>query len=268
MVLIKPKFFIPIASKSLPTMNIPIKEISKTLAEFYPDFSTRMGLHYAFTHKFLVHYVHENPFNFALHDGVDPTRFVQTRWNMMEWNAGLQPLPAASASKEIQFRRVSDLTAWTQEICGYPSIFIQMPTPEHYLRAFFIAVVFKFPIQDFRQVEETFAKQIQAQNPDAEAILTPLYRAGARVGARLFTLERSINLEDDERVLRIGSLCEWEPTKQHHNFGMAVPVSRNDFVAAVSAATRQGEHIPPAASFDTVKKSITIMAPPNSPTAR
>jgi hypothetical protein len=63
-----------------------LQEDCRPLAAFYPNASTRHSLHYAFAHRFLPYYVHQNPraFSFVFlpeaAGGVkDPTRYIQCR---------------------------------------------------------------------------------------------------------------------------------------------------------------------------------------------
>src|ERR1700761_1139102 len=81
----------------------PMREDQRTLAEFYPDPTTRHRAHSGFVHQFLPAYVCQNPWAFfhgvfgpdKSGNGTGPLRFIQSRWMMFEEMAQLivpQPL--------------------------------------------------------------------------------------------------------------------------------------------------------------------------------
>lgn len=209
-----------------------IKEDTRTLAEFYPDPGVRAQLHYAFVHRFLPGYAHGHPLNFVLHDGVDPSRFVQARWQMFERLAGQQPLLGPAEDGPV-FRRVGDLTASAEETAGQPAIFMQMPTPEESAGAFFVMVVLLTPLDPFRVFEAALGRAMFHSGPPVDENVLAALRL---TPCRYFTLERSAALQGTDRAREIGSLCEWTSKGLHHNFGLHLPARREAFVDAVSHA--------------------------------
>jgi len=211
---------------------VNLKEDIRTLAEFYPDPRVRAQLHYAFAHRFLPDYAHRHPLNFVLHDGTDPSRFVQARWQMFERLSGLQPLLGPTDDGPV-FRRVGDLTASAEEIAGYPAILIQMPMPEESAGAFFVMVVLLTQLEPFRALEASLRQAMAHSGPRVDESLVAALRL---TPCRYFTLERSAALQGTERAVTVGSFCEWIPKGLHHNFGLHLPVRRDAFVKAASHA--------------------------------
>jgi hypothetical protein len=104
-----------------------LQEDCRPLAAFYPDASTRHSLHYAFAHRFLPHYVHQNPRAFSFEEK-DPTRYIQSRWAAI-----FEPEATASSVNDWfermnvkVFRRLADLSMSIHECAGWPIALIRM----------------------------------------------------------------------------------------------------------------------------------------------
>lgn len=201
-----------------------MNEEQRRLAEFYPDPAVRQELHYLFAHQFLPAYVAQNPRAFFLyltgteHQGkhlpaMDPTRFIQSRWCMMEERAGLLPEPAnAQELLNRPFRRVMDLEAALETIAGKSAAIIQMPTPEDP------------PENTLARPLAWFVAVVQMQSDSA----------------RCFTLERTLaTAGSDARFAAYGLLCEWI-AQEHRNHGIPVEPDRRKFTAALGEVLKQG----------------------------
>lgn len=215
-----------------------MREECRTLAEFYPEPEARYGVHYAFAHRFLPQYVHENPraFFYGRYGGsaagdapVDCTRFIQSRWRMME---GM----IAGALPGETFRRVTDLTARFQALNGQPVAVITMPVPDRPVGAYFVAVVLLAPAGD---------PEIWAENTKA----------------RVITLECTVDGP------AVGILCEWTEGGTHANSGRLLKIDLETFLAAV-AEYLQVANPTPAAAFTPKSGSggvIGVALPPDPP---
>lgn len=233
-------------------------EDSRRLCEFYPDAPVRAKLHYTFAHRFLPRYAHDNPFNFVRHDGVEPTRFIQARWQMFEKMAGIQP-PFGPPGQPMIFRRVRDLKAWAQAVAGCQTLFVEMPVPEGPTCAFFIAVALLAPLEAFQAADAAIQDHVFHSGPQPEdALLAPLRGASARC----FTLERSAALEGDDRVLQVGGFCEWTSDGEHRNSGVHLSATRKMFVEAVTRALALAPASPTVASSDPSQNTIRLTPPP------
>lgn len=242
------------------TMNII--EDSRPLAEFYPELQRRSQVHYAFAHRFLSRYAHDNPMNFVLHDGADPTRFIQARWQMFEDMFGLRSY--GDTPGRMLFRRVADLTAWNQAVGGFPAMFIQMPVPEGPACTFFGAVALLVPVEAFQTAVEALEEHLERKTTDLDQrLLAPLRAASCRY----FTLERSLALDGSEDVLKLGAFCEWTREGEHRNFGLHLPATREAFADSVDQALRLGSGLSARASFNPQQNTLTITASPQDPGA-
>ncbi len=221
-------------------MASSLPEELKTFEEFYPNHEARLKLHYYFVHRFLAWYVHDNPFNFLIHDGVDPTRFIQARLAVQAQHF-LGPLDPPA---HHLFRRVTDLAAWTEDVVGRPALFIQMPVPEASGHAFFAAAVLLIRAEAFRTMAESVLQYVRSKG--TSPIMTDT-EAVRKAHVRFFTLERTMNFEG-ELALKMGRFCEWTVGKEHLNSGIAVPVARDKFVQVVAQACQHGDHIQAVAS--------------------
>jgi hypothetical protein len=201
--------------------------VSKTLAEFFPDARQRRSMHYSFAHVWLPEYAHSDParfFGYFQRREQEPTRFVRSRWQMMEEDAGLY---GGATMDKVDIRRVTDLTMTvglpaTPAVPGpapaaHPEIFesplpvavVQMPPPEYTAHAWLVALV----------------HDLQADAPTPAAL-------------RVFTLENS------EGLTGYGILCEWQgrgKERIHRNHGTHVPITRDDFLKQVFLKMRAGE---------------------------
>jgi hypothetical protein len=231
-------------------MASSLPEELKSFAEFYPNHDARLKLHYYFVHRFLAWYVHDNPFNFVMHDGVDPTRFIQARLAIQAQHF----LGPTNPPAHHLFRRVTDLEAWTEEVAGRPALFIQMPVPETFGHAFFAAAVLLTKADAFHRMEESVLQYVRSRGtspimPDTESV--------RRAHARFFTLERTMNLEGEE-ALRAGRFCEWTAGKEHLNSGLAVSASREKFVEMVARLSQHGDHILAVASHRSGEQTFPL----------
>jgi len=213
-------------------MNVKIREDSRTLREFYPDPEMRYWVHYEFVHRFLHQYVHQNPYAFFFYlyrpditgETLEPTRFIQSRWDGFEKMLGLVEREADPMRNGIVFRRVLDLTMSTQEVAGRPVALVQMPTPEQGVNAFFVAV----------------ALLASPEHPDSWP---------RDVQARVLTLEAQFS--DDPDAGKAGMFCEWTREGEHRNFGALVPPERDALLRAVAVALQAPDapalasHTPP-----------------------
>jgi hypothetical protein len=185
-----------------------VQEICRSLKEFYPDPEMRRRVHYSFAHRFLPEYLFSNPRGVVggvyIEPNIDCTKYVQARWQMMEERAGLAEQQAPHV-RPLRFRRVTDLSAWKQEICGHPALWVKMPDPESSPQAYFVSAVLL----------------VSATKPFEE---WPKDASG-----RLFTLERTV----DDRGPN-GVLCEWDRDGRHHNRLLLVPATPFGFVGAVA----------------------------------
>ena len=185
-----------------------LHEICQSLNAFYPDPEVRRKAHYAFAHRFLPEYFFCNPRGVVgsvyIEQHIDCTKFIQARWQMMEERAGLVEQQPRHA-RPLRFRRVTDLSAWKQEICRHPALWVKMPEPEHSPQAYFVSAVLL----------------VSASRPFDEW-------PGDAVG-RLFTLERTVDNHGSN-----GVLCEWDRSGDHHNFGALAAVTPVGFVGAVA----------------------------------
>lgn len=188
-------------------MNRPeIREICRSLQEFYPDPTARHEAHYFFAHRFFPEYFFDYPRavvgSIYLEQDIDCAKYIQARWQMME---ELVKKQAPEARPQL-FRRVTDLSAWRETIGGHPALFVKMPGPEKSPEAYFVSAVLL----------------VAASRPFVE---WPDDASG-----RLFTLER---LPDGQASG--GVLCEWTRGK-HLNLGTLVPATCAAFVHAVRQA--------------------------------
>jgi hypothetical protein len=199
---------------------VPIREESRPLAGFYPDPEQRYNVHYAFAHRFLPRYVHENPraFFYRRYGGsaagdvpVDCTRFIHSRWRLMEGMFAGAPIVGET------FRRITDLTARFETLNGQPVAVITMPVPDRPVGAYFVAVVLLAPAVD----------------PEAWTEKTK---------ARVLTLECTDPGPD------VGALCEWEEGGRHAYSGRLLAVDREVFLAAVADYLKVADPTP-AATF-------------------
>ena len=118
-------------------LNIKITEDSRMFREFYPHSGMRYQVHYEFAHRFLPHYVHQNPYAFFSYlfrqdlpgGAMEPTRFIHSRWTMFEEMAGLIPREKDPIKDGMIFRRVFDLSMSIQEVADRPVALVQMPAP-------------------------------------------------------------------------------------------------------------------------------------------
>jgi hypothetical protein len=206
--------------------------------ELYPDSAKRHQVHYAFAHKFLPQYVHQNPYAFftRLFRGdlpggpSEPTGFINNRWNMFENRAKLIPNGGM-----VIGRVITELTMSIHETVGRAMALVQMPKPEKQNEAFFVAIVL-------------LASAADPQNWPHD------------MQARVFTLEA----EDCESTVtgETGMVCEWAKDGAHKNFGFAIRAERDVFLQTVMKIL-QTPYAPAAASFDPVTGSITFSAGEN-----
>jgi hypothetical protein len=195
-------------------MDMTIREDLKPLAVFYPDPDQRYQMHYLFAHRFLPEYVHSNPYAFFMYlysqdiEGgpMDPTRFIQSRWDMFENRIGLAPTPGDRMPEQL-FRRVEDLTMTTAKLHSRAGALVRMPNPEHPTEAFFVGIVLEGLADDVRK----WPRDVQA---------------------RVFTLEAEINREAQSEPT--GVVCEWSRDETHLNHGIMVSASSEAFRAAIS----------------------------------
>ena len=213
-------------------MNVKIQEDCRTLGEFYPDPEARHQVHYEFAHRFLPQYVHLNPYAFFSYlyrsditgETLEPTRFIQSRWDQFEKMLGLVDREADPMTNGIVFRRVVDLTMSTQEVAGRPVALVQMPAPEQGVNAFFVAVA----LLTSPEHPENWPRDVQA---------------------RVLTLEAQFS--DDPDAGKAGMFCEWTREGEHRNFGALVPAERDAFLRAVAVALQapdapaMASHTPP-----------------------
>jgi hypothetical protein len=236
-----------------------ILEESRPLAEFYPDAQERSRAHYAFAHRFLPHYAHQNPMRAVLLNGTDPTRFIQARWQMFEDVAGLRPY--GDTPERLLFRRVTDLTAWHEFVGGHPALVIQMPVPEGPACAFYLTVVLLVSESAFQAADAA----LRAYTPEApeqfdQRLLAPLRTAPCRY----FTLEKSLGLEGTAEELKLGILCEWTRDGSHCNFGVHLPATREAFTDVVARALALGSDVAASATSNPESHTISLPWPPPS----
>ena len=190
-------------------MGEKITEDSRPLHAFYPDPKLRSQIHYGFAHRFLPEYVHGDPGGFLAYlnaASIDPTRFIQSRWQMMEEIISLPGVDQGRFDPSV-FRRLTELELWTDEVGGRPAAIIQMPVPERAPLAFFIAVVIRM----------TESSEDQGH---------------VEASARYFTLERFIGGGGSA----LGVLGEWTHDRKHITHDLTIPVSREAFIGAVARA--------------------------------
>lgn len=232
-------------------MDMNIHEDRRTFREFYPDAAMRHQVHYAFAHRFLPQYVHQNPFAFFSHlcrqdlpgGAMEPIRFLHSRWSMFEEMSGLSQGTGGLFRGDFVFRHVSDLTMSMEVAAGRPVVLVKMPPPEGAPGAFFVAIVL---------LES-------AANP-----------AGwpREVQARVFTLEAQV--ADEPGEVRKGVLCEWQRDGNRGNFGRLVPAEREALLEAVAGLLLESDapkQAQPTASGP-VGGSTPPLASPPSPEAR
>jgi hypothetical protein len=189
-----------------------LQEDCRPLAAFYSDASTRHSLHYAFAHRFLPHYVHQNPraFSFVFlpeaDAGVkDPTRYIQSRWAMFEAEATATSVNDWFDRMNVKvFRRLADLSMSVHEFAGWPIALIRMPMPEQGPGAFFIAVVLLASMSK----RDLWPEDVQA---------------------RVFTLEREL---DDDHPGE-GVICEWTKEGTHRLWGPRLVANPEAFLQAI-----------------------------------
>jgi hypothetical protein len=191
----------------------PIEE--KPLKAFYPDEALRHKLHYCFAHQWLPAYARSDParfFGYFERGEVEPTRFIQARWQMMEGELGVTAPPAPG---QMVIRRVSDLqmsvelpapaTSANQAIAlRRPIAIVQMPAPEFMTYAYFVGIV----------LDPAQPNGIPQSIPEA----------------RVFTLEQ-IEGRDDR-----GRFCEWkraEKAIEHFRYQTLVAPQRDEFIRAI-----------------------------------
>ena len=177
-----------------------VREVCRPLKDFYPDVDERHRAHYLFAHRFLPAYFFQNPRGVGYHldqgDQNDCTRYVQARWQMMEEH---------EAGTSIRgFRRVTDLSAWKQQIGSHPALCVTMPEPEAPPLAFLLAAVFMVPSS------------------------MPWDDWPQETTGRFFTLERT-----DEDEAGYGVLCEWTVT-EHRNHVVRAESTAQGFIDAVA----------------------------------
>lgn len=226
-------------------MDNTLREDSRPLVAFYPEFETRRLMHSMFCHQFLPQYVHQNPFNFVRHDGTEPTRFLQARWMMMEDMIAIRRDGSLPTAMPQVFRRVTDISASEEVVAGHPCILVHMPAPEGPPCAFFLAAVLLTAVDPYRAAMQDLQRHILGHGPcPSDEVLQP-FRS---VPARVFTLERMPEPQGED-ALKYGRFCEWTRKNEHRNSGRAIPATASVFLAAVVAALDQGEEIPAVACF-------------------
>jgi hypothetical protein len=155
------------------------------------------------------------------------------------------------------FRRLTDLLAWWQDVGGHPAVFVQMPVPEGPSCAFFIVVVLLAPLDAFKAADAAIRNCVQRLRPRPDEALLARLRGAP---GRYFTLERSVNSED-QQALQQGHFCEWTRDGEHRSSGWYLPSSREAFAEAVIRALAFGSTLPATASSNPRHKVITINAP-------
>jgi hypothetical protein len=187
-----------------------IQEICQSLEGFYPDPDERHKAHYLFAHRFLPEYFFLNPRGVmaGAYLSVDCTKFVQARWQMMEYRAGLVAEPPRRA-RPLVFRRVTDVVGWSQTIGPYPALCVGMPQPERSPQAYSIAAVLLVS-----------ASEGHAQWPQDAA-------------GRFFTLEKTPDRSE-------GLLCEWTIGGEHRNLALLVPPTAAGLVEALARILETG----------------------------
>jgi hypothetical protein len=187
-----------------------LQEDCRPLAAFYPDASTRHSFHYAFAHRFLPHYVHQNPRAFSFEEK-DPTRYMQSRWAAI-----FEPEATASSVNDwIErthvkvFRRLADLSMSIHECAGWHVALIRMPVPEQPPEAFFVAVVILASISQ----RDLWPEDVQA---------------------RVFTLEWEMGDNHPGQ----GLICEWTKEGAHRQWGRIV-ASPEAFLQAIGILLKE-----------------------------
>ncbi len=188
-----------------------MREDARRLQEFHPEPALRSALHYAFAHKFLPPYIHSNPraFLMAVTDpklAIDPTKYIQARWQMFEQNAGVGQLPTNPLQPGYMIRRVTDLGMDVNSILDRPVAIVRMPIPEAAAQAYFVAVV-----------------------PVMEGLTPAEWPEDFRV--RVFTLEATLDAPRLPGTQAI--LCEWGADGTHANRGRLLPATADDFLEEV-----------------------------------
>ena len=226
-------------------MNIKIHEDNRAFREFYPDPRMRHQVHYAYAYKFLPQYVHQNPSAFFARfrpetpgGAQDPTRFIQSNWNMFEERSGLVQSGGNIFKDGLAFRRVSDLTMSTLDVADRKVALVQMPAPEQMCEAFFVAVVL-------------LASPAHPESwPDAQA--------------RIFTLEAALTQEEDRSgppfELKTGFVGEWIKDGGRNNLG-GIRAERDAFLRAVTAGL-QAPHLTSTAEFTPPGEGVPAIITP------
>ena len=197
-------------------MKPTIEEIWQSLREFYPDPQTRHRVHYTFAHRFLPQYVRQNPYAFFSYlfnpnlpgGAMDPRRFLHSRWEMFEINAGLVPDPGNPLRNPTPWRRPTDLTMTIHILGGRPCALVHLPVPEQPVEAHFVGVV------------------LQAQAADVGSWPED-------VSARVFTLEAAHH--SSPGIAPYGVFCEWTKEGVHNNYGGGCALSSEAFLGLVQA---------------------------------
>ncbi|MCC6323152.1 MAG: hypothetical protein IT438_17140 [Phycisphaerales bacterium] len=195
--------------------RVEIINDDRPLSGFYPDPEQRRQVHYAFAHRFLPWYIHQNSraFFHGFDDaGHDVELFVRARFPMFEKLKGLHERETSFLSGRMTFRRVMDLTARRERVLGARGILIQMPRPAECPDAFYVLAV---------------------ERPGS----------GEEVGARVFTLERDASERSGapDAPLSCGVVGEWSPESQHSNYGLINSTDAARFIARVEEILRGGE---------------------------
>jgi hypothetical protein len=182
----------------------PIVE-EKPLREFYPDSAERLKLHYLFAHRWLPAYVKSEAarfFGYFQRGEQKPTPFIQARWQMMERELKLIPVPTPDT---VIIRRVKDLHMSVDSSGACPLAIVQMPTPEFVTHAYFVGIVLLQQLEKFSEIGKA---------------------------ARIFTLEK---VEDSSTE---GSLCEWvfeESELTHGRYAIRLPATLERFGEVILA---------------------------------
>ena len=202
-----------------------------TLRDFYPDSAVRHKVHYSFAHRFFPAYVQQNPSRFFAYlflphtpnGPMEPTRFIQSRWQMFEENTGLIKVEGDPVNGGMLIHRISDLAMSIHVLADKPVALVQMPSPEQPCEAYFVAAALL-----------------------ASSTATQGWPADAR--ARVFTLESFHHAlyPDLPDARERGVFCEWDKSGEHRNFGFSIRVSLEAVLQLIARALQFPDAVVPA----------------------
>jgi len=170
----------------MPTPSFP--EDARPLAGFYPDKVLRIRLRRYFTRDYLPREARRSPFDFLCQASLNPTAFIQARWQMMEREMNLPGVPPAEDGPP-RVRHIADLQAWTQEVAGHLALFIELPPAAQPTDDALLAVVLLAPGQDAKALVEAVHRHQLGHGPEPHpGMLARFRQAEAHIRSEPWTL--------------------------------------------------------------------------------